>query len=300
MTAFLFALALWSLVARSRDAVQRVATLATVIAALMWLRGIMWTWVILLGIGTFLIWPLRVRRRGHWHIRWLAKGLVAVTMLASVMLPLLMMTGRVVVNVPVIPAFDSRLSDLGTAQDRWQGLGRSEATVMEYLDLENPFSPKNLSVLFTRGLFSPTPLRVVPDFGLHTLLESLVMLSWYFIVPWSICGVMGQKGAGIAACVMMIAAILGFSFIAIPFGGDPFRHRINCFGLLYVLAGNGMQLRHARSTRWIYRFWWLSIFGLHRNVGTSPWILIRLELSGVVGECRMFEKWLLTNIPTVS
>jgi hypothetical protein len=261
VTAFLFSLALWSLVARRRDAVQRVATLATVIVALMWLRGTMWTWVILLGIGTFLIWPLRVRRRGHWPIRWLAKGLVVVTMLASVVLPLLMMTGRVGVNIPIIPAFDSRLSELGTAQDRWQGLERSEATVMEYLDLENPFSPKNLSVLFTRGLFSPSPLRAVPDFGLHTLLESLVMLSWYLTVPWAVCGVVGQKGAGIAACVVMIAAILGFSFIAIPFGGDPFRHRITSFGLLYVLAGNGMQRKHARSTRWIYRLWWLGIIG---------------------------------------
>jgi hypothetical protein len=260
-TALLFALALWALVARSPDAVQRVATLATVIAALMWLRGTTWTWVILLGIGTFLIWPLRVRRRGHWPSRRFVKGLAAIAVLASVVLPLLMMTGHVAVDIAIVPEFDPRLRSLLTAQDQWQGLERSEAAVMEYLDLENPFSPKNLSVLFTRGLFSPSPLRVVPDFGLHTLLESVVMLTWYLIVPWAVYGVIGQKGAGIAACVAMIAAILGLSFVAIPFGGDPFRHRINSYGLLYVLAGKGMQRHHARSIRWIHRLWWLGIIG---------------------------------------
>jgi hypothetical protein len=259
MTAFLFTLTLWSLTATRSDAVKRVVTLVTVIALLMWLRGIMWTGITLLGIGTFLIWPPQLQMRDPWAIRGFAKGLVAATMLASVVLPLLMMTGSIVVDRTIVPAFDPRVNDLVTAQDQWQRLERSEATVTEYLDLQNPFSPKNLSILFTRGLFSPSPLRVLPDFGLHTLVESLVMLSWYLIVPWAVCGVLGHKSAGIAACVVMIIAILGFSFIAIPFGGDPFRHRIVSFGLLSVLAGNGMQQKHARSTRWIYLLWWLSI-----------------------------------------
>ena len=64
---------------------------------------------------------------------------------------------------------------------------------MQYIDLENPLAPRNFIVLFLRGLFSPSPLRFLFDYGLDTLVEAVNMLTWYLLFPLGVIGFLSER-----------------------------------------------------------------------------------------------------------
>jgi hypothetical protein len=143
---------------------------------------------------------------------------------------------------------------------------------MRFLDIENALSGTNLSVLFLRGLFSPSPLRFVMDYGIDTLLEGLNMLVWYILFPMAVMGLSAYRWKGaVAACGVIGVAVLIIAMIGVVVGSDPYRHRIMAMGLVSILAAAGFEKDIMRRYRWITWLWLLGAAAF-----TSLWLILRL------------------------
>ena len=149
---------------------------------------------------------------------------------------------------------------------------KSQAAVMRFLNAEQVFTPKNLVILFLRGLYSPNPLRCFVSPCLGTFIESLTMLVWYILFPLAIIGTIQFRNRA----EVVIISIMGFAILAMAtmgpmVGSDPLRHRIMGMTLFVILASAAFN----RKTKWSY-CWitWMWIIGALGFIGL--WLTLRL------------------------
>lgn len=260
-TAFLLVLTLWFLVMNDRKGIWKITGVAASIGALYLLRGAPWAAIAIPGIVTYII------SGKNWHfsrllrLRFWLKIVLVISLSVFFLFPFLI--------EPIIEMVLSRLTQETYFIERFTD---SQATVMQFVDVSNPLSPKNLGIFFLRGLFSPSPLRFFLDYGVDTVIEGLNMLTWYLLFPFAVVGFLAerQKGA-IVACGITVFGVLIMANMGIIAGTDPYRHRINMLGLMFVLAGGGLQKGAYRRHRWVFYLWSLGAFGF-----TAVWIRFRI------------------------
>lgn len=256
-TALLLVIIPWFLISAPRYAVLKIMGVATSTVVLYWLRGAPWVAVAMAGVAVHIIVPTRFR--GWLRLR-LWSRVVLIGIVAYLVWPILIK--------PVTHQLYSRITQEAYFIERFSG---SSATVMQFIDTQNPLTFKNIFILFFRGLFSPSPLRFVFDYSLATLIEAVSMIVWYVLFPFALVGFLAERRKGATLALGMIAiGVLVLSSVGIIAGADPYRHRIAGLGLLCILAGGGLKRGVFRKYRWVSGLWWLGAF-----VFTGAWIGLR-------------------------
>jgi hypothetical protein len=258
-TAFLLVFTLWALVCPRRG-VWKITSVTLALGLLYWLRGAPWTALGLLGVMSYVLLTRRIQRGSRFHIQtWMKIALLA-TLVSCLLFP--------AIYRPVVQMVTNRLAE----EYFVRRFSHSSATVMQFIDVSNPLSPKNLSLFFLRGLYSPSPLRFLFDFGIEPFIEGINMAVWYFLFPWAVIGVMQYRDrSAVLSCGIMVLGMLLLVTSGIIFGADPARHRPTLLGLLFVLAAGGGQKAACHRWRWVLYLWWLGAL-----LFTLIWIAFRL------------------------
>ncbi len=176
LTAFLLVLEVWFFARSVGKLAWQMSGAICTIGLLFWLRGTPWAAVGVVG----LIALLAIRKRGDGRPRALSVrvgGVIAAGALLAV--------SWGAFSGDLFGMIESRLTQEAYFIERFSG---SEAKVTQFLEVGNPLSPKNVGILFLRGLFSPSPARFVFDRGIDTILEMTVMLTWYGLLPFAVIG----------------------------------------------------------------------------------------------------------------
>jgi 4-amino-4-deoxy-L-arabinose transferase-like glycosyltransferase len=259
-TAFLLVLTLWCLVVIRRSVLLKITGVVLSVGTLYLLRDIPWAAVPAAGVVTYLLFGETWRFRQFARAGWLSK-LVLVTVLALVVSPFIIEPISETIQIRLIrdSYFTERFID-------------SSATVNRFVDVSNSLSPKNLAIFFLRGLYSPSPLRSLFDYGLDTVIESFIMVVWYALFPFAIAGFLAERHKGaVVACGVSLFGVLAMTSMGLTIGSDPYRHRIALMGLLFILAGGGYQNDMFRSYRSVFYLWWLGAL-----LFTGIWVVFRI------------------------
>lgn len=253
-TGSLLVLLVWFLTNPKGGGLRRLAGSGICIFVLYWIRGASWTMVGVLGVISYYILTMRLRFSSFVKV-----GII------------------VLAGLIVVPALLDQIQQMvwsRTTQEEYfiRRFAESEATVMQFVDVEEPLSIRNLTKLFLRGLFTPSPLRFLMDVEIDTYLEGLNMLVWYILFPMAVIGFLAyrKKGVGIA-CAIMIIAVIAMASIGVVVGSDPYRHRIVAMGLVATLAAVGFKSDVTRRFRWVIGLWILGIIGF-----TGLWLMLRI------------------------
>ncbi|MGH8008904.1 MAG: hypothetical protein ACREQ3_18100, partial [Candidatus Binatia bacterium] len=258
-TAFLLVFILWFLVVSPRSVIEKTVGVVVSLAVLYWLRGAPWMVMALMGVATYLLLGETWRLRSVIGMR-LLPNLLLGGLVAFFVLPFLLEPIREVVL--------SRL----TREALLERYIDSSATVMQFVDISQPLSFQNLAIFFFRGLYSPSPLRFLFDYGLSPIIEALTMIVWYVLFPFAIIGFLAERRkGGVIACGVIGLGILAVATMGVMVGTDPYRHRVPMMGLLFILAGGGFTREVWRRNQNIFYLWWLGVF-----LFTASWIRFRI------------------------
>ncbi len=149
---------------------------------------------------------------------------------------------------------------------------RSEAVVSRFLNLESPLSVRNLAVLFLRGIYAPSPLRFVLDYGVDTQIEGINMLVLYVLFPLAVMGLLGYGWrGGVIACSSIAAGVWIIATMGVIVGSDPYRHKMVATGLLAILAAGGFRKNILRRFQLVIWVWIVGAAGF-----TVLWLTLRL------------------------
>jgi hypothetical protein len=245
-TAFLPVLALWFLLVPHQYVLWKIIGVFASVGAIYWLRGAPWTVLVLAGVITYIVlgetWRLRYLVRQRFLSNLFLIGL------------LIFFASSFLIN----PIYERTLSRSTKETYFVKQFADSSATVMRFVDRQNPLSPRNVAVLFFRGLYSPAPIRLLIDRNLTLVIEALVMTTWYVLFPFAMAGLLAERHKGaVAACGIMALGIAIMAAIGVMAGSDPYRHRIGAMGLLFILAGGGLNREYSRKYSWVFYLWWL-------------------------------------------
>jgi hypothetical protein len=260
-TAFVLVMEVWFFARSKRTLTWPITGAVCSIALLFWLRGTPWAAVGLVGLIAF----LAIRKRGDSRRLGLPARIGGVVAAGA---SLAVSWGAV--SGDLVGTIESRLTQEAYFIERFS---TSEAKVNQFLDVENPLSPKNLGVLFIRGLFSPSPARFVFDRGIDAILEMTAMLTWYGLLPFAVIGWMKAADRRLAhICGVVATTVLVLASTAVMLGGDPYRHRIAMMGLLFVLAADGLGRSLAPRLQAVVALWWIGALSF-----TGIWLAQRLR-----------------------
>jgi 4-amino-4-deoxy-L-arabinose transferase-like glycosyltransferase len=260
LTAFLLVLSIWLLIVPRRSPVWRMVGAVFSSSILYWLRGAPWAVVAVPGVIAYLV------LGETWGLKDIRKTRVVPGLLLGILLALLALA---FLSETIRERVGSRLTEETYYKQRFEG---SSATVMQFVDKSNTFAPKNLGVLFLRGLYTPSPIRFLFDYSLSSIFEASVMIVWYLLFPFAVAGFLAERHKGIVvACGVVVCAILAIVSMGVMFGTDPYRHRIAAMGLVFTLAGGGFQNGVFARFRWVFRLWWIGAF-----LFTAVWIVFRV------------------------
>jgi hypothetical protein len=234
-TGFLIVLLQWILIKPNMKLLQRLISLSLCILMIYWLRGAPWTFIGLIGVGLYFV----LTAKTHFYVKKILImliGLLSYLLFDEIKLIILSRTTQEMY-------FMERFSD-------------PEALVSRYLILENPFSGKNLSVLFFRGFFSPSPLRFYTDYGIDARVTGINMLAWYILFPLVIIVIFNyRKNGAVIALALMFLAILIIATVGVAAGSDPYRHRMVSMGLISILSAAGFKRDMIKRFRLVLLFW---------------------------------------------
>jgi len=259
LTAFLLVLEAWFFARSVGKIAWQITGAICSIGLLFWLRGSPWATVGIVGLIAF----LAIQKRGDSRRLGLSAGVGVIAAGALLAVSWGMFSGD------LIGTIESRLTQEAYFIERFSA---SEAKVTQFLEIENPLSPKNLGILFLRGLFSPSPGRFVFDGGIDAILEMTAMLTWYGLLPFAIIGWMKAADRRLAhICGIVATTVLALASTAVMFGGDPYRHRITMMGLLFVLAAGGLDRSLRPRSQWVVSLWWVGALSF-----TGIWLMQRV------------------------
>src|SRR5262245_59248837 len=260
LTALLLVMEVWFFARSKGKLAWHIAGALCPIGLLFWLRGTPWAAVGIIGLIAF----LAIRKRGDRGRLGLPARIGGVVAAGA-----LLAASWGAVSGDLVGTIESRVTQETYFIERFSA---SEAKVTQFLDLENPLSPKNLAILFLRGLFSPSPARFVFDRGIDAILEMTAMLTWYGLLPFAVIGWMKANDRRLAHISGVIATtVLVLASTAVMLGGDPYRHRIAMMGLLFVLAATGLDQSLTPRLRSVVALWWVGALSF-----TGIWLAQRL------------------------
>src|ERR1700751_2702194 len=148
-TAFLLVLTVWFLTVPRWSAFRKMIGATVSVATLYWLRGMPWAAVDLTGVAAYLFFG------ETWHLRSLVRSH---RLPKLILLGLLVVIGIAFFAGPIREMVLSRSTEETYYKEQFAG---SSATVMQFVDVSNSLSPKNFGLLFLRGLYSPSPMRIL-------------------------------------------------------------------------------------------------------------------------------------------
>jgi hypothetical protein len=242
---FLCAAILWCL-CRPSHWLARWIGVTVSSAALYWLRDAPWVLAVSSGCVAYATLGAGSFRRAALRWPFWAK-LATVAALVAILSPMLIR--------PIATTLDSRLTQEEGYRSKFKA---SSATVMKFVDRSHPLSIANSVVFFVRGLYSPSPLRLLVELDIGTILQVANMLVWYLLFPFAVIGVIGHRHQGIVlACAVTVLAVLIMATVGLPVGGDPERHRFVISAPLLVLAAAGVKMGPSSTTRWVLTSWWV-------------------------------------------
>lgn len=228
-TAFLFTLMLWALVRGQKLKLSNLLRALALVAAIGWFREPAWAGIGLLavmsvsGIGVV---KSESRRGDRWWIgRRIVVVVVIVALAGGVVLPLAQELRESVVL--------ERISD-----ESYQARALPEgARVADVLEGQGGVSLWNSAVLGVRGVLAPSPLRVLYGFSLQAVIESIIAIVWYVLVPLAVVGVwFGRARAGVVGVGAWVVVTIGLVSMALPVGGILARHRVSVIPAMVGLA----------------------------------------------------------------
>jgi hypothetical protein len=244
-TAFLMLLILWFLVIPHKLLILKIIGITVSISTLYWLRGAPWAAISLAGVVTY------ITLGEVWHIRYLVNFRFLLKLIIAGTLIFFALSSL------VESSYERALSRLTRETYYIERFSDSSATIMQFVDVSNPLSPKNLVILFLRGLYTPFPFRFLVDYSLSTIIEAFVMIVWYVLFPFAVIGFLTERHKGVViACGIVVLGILAMSTIGLMVGSDPYRHRVTIMGLLFILAGGGFTREVIQKNRWVFYLWW--------------------------------------------
>lgn len=141
-------------------------------------------------------------------------------------------------------------------------LKKSQARVTGYIDVKNPFAPKNFIVLPIRSLYSPTPFNVFKQQEARYFLQAFAQTIFlYLAVPFmfmGVCFARGMREKILPVAIFTIVFTLA-SLSALTFAPETFRYRWPDFPIYFMIAVAGW---HYAENPWrgrILWMWWLSV-----------------------------------------
>ena len=225
-TAALFVMSVWFLWNRHR-ALQRFIGFSVTLMVFYWWRGLHWA-VVSLGLFIFevnrLAWMNRDSLMGRSKLR---RGVIICSTIAFSTLIGIYIIPRLCKMVINHIAYDFTSQLFGTA------------TYMRFLNLKQVISFWNFGVYVIRGLFSPSPFRVLFDQAIDTSIEAMASMTWYLAVPYAIVGMIRhwRRPAGFG-CILLTGCVFVMSTIEV-LGGVPYRHRIPILPFVLLFAADG-------------------------------------------------------------
>lgn len=241
-TAFAITLVFWLLLVPPwRKLWRLVAGLGGLVFTYYLRRG--WFFFPLIGLLTYVVLGDRWFPRKLLTTRRLLSGLAVVSLILVLLLPIIQQGQE----------YAQWLQERPESESKFQTVAGG-ATVGQFLDTQNRFSPRNMVVLVTRAVFTPSPLRLVFKPDIDVMLEGSIMLTWYVLLPLAIVGILvyWQRGM-VVAWAVTASALFVVTALGTSFAGDIFRHRIVLFPLLYLLASSGYD--SVRRYRWVIWAW---------------------------------------------
>jgi hypothetical protein len=255
-------IAVWFITAGRNKVLLEIGGCALATAGLYLLRGAYWAVVPLAGLVVSLLLGESWRLREMATAQWMGKSLL-------VFLGLIII-GPAVLK-PITGTIEERLSPQSYYTERFAG---SSAAVMQVVDASNSLSASNVAILFVRGLYTPSPLRFIFDYGIGvgTLIEASVGLVWYLTFPFAVAGFIAERHkSAVLACGVMMVIVLILSGVSVMFGSNPYRHRMAAMGLVFVLGGVGWQNEIRKAYRWVFHLWWAGAI-----IFTLSWFVFRV------------------------
>lgn len=248
-SAFLLALTVWALFVLRWSFLFRLAFALLLTMVTYYMRG---AWAILPGLVAFVYAilgnPVSFRAAGTlfaWKL-----SVVAALLLVS-MFPM-----RSVVE-GVLAHIDYRLF-IGTYAG-FATLRTTEGSVTRgLLDIDHPWSVRNIAIQLLRAPFSPSPLAILYDPSVQTFIDSLNGLTQYMLMPLALMGfVANWRQREVLMLGLLQLSMLAISGLSLMLGLTIQRHSVPQFVVLYVLAGIGTVTW--RERRWIFPVWFMLV-----------------------------------------
>lgn len=247
--AFLLALTVWALFVLRWSFLFRLAFALLLTMVTYYLRG---SWAILPGLVTFVYAIL-----GH-PVSFRAAGILFVWKVSVVaaLLLVLMFPMRSVVE-GVLTHLNYRLF-IGTYAG-FATLRTTEGSVTRgLLDIERPWSVRNIAIQLLRAPFSPSPLAILYDPSVQAFIDSLNGLTQYMLMPFALTGLVANwRQREVLVLGLLQLSMLVVSGLSLMLGLTIQRHSVPQFVVLYVLAGIGTGAW--RERRWIFAGWFVLV-----------------------------------------
>jgi hypothetical protein len=257
-TSFLIVLILWLVLVRPGPTITGAAMGLVVVRMMNFLRGAPWAIVAVAPVLLVTLLPGRLswpalRRPRPWSLAFAA--VIGVWVL-----------------FPLAKDINTQyVTDRGNStyfQDRAQLRG---SAVSKFVNPKlSPRSPRTLTVLTLRGVYSPSVVRGLFDPSLEALLEVFGSIAWYLLVPFALEEVIRHwRRMEVLTVGASFGVLYVFASSAVSLGADPSRHRVIGFPLLAALGmltlGDSSDRR-----RWVHVAWWAGA-----SVFTAAYIVVK-------------------------
>ena len=257
-TVFWLALSVWALASWKSHARLSLLIALLAVAAAYWWRGPFWAGAVAVPLAA--IPTPRV---------WLPLGLIIVGSFAF--LAFHHYGGRLGNE-----QFAARFAPPGSCVRAFAVQPRTEAAT--WLE-RHGLSGRALTIANTRAVFSPSPLGFAfgPDW--KHLIDALVMLTWYAVVPLAaVAFVRHARGDRL----LLVLGLMAMGLVAVIASGTGLgttlvRHRVMIFVPLMVLAGGAWKGERVPGEAVLTRLWWV-------GVGVFSAVYLAVRLASVDGE----------------
>jgi hypothetical protein len=109
-------------------------------------------------------------------------------------------------------------------------------------DIKDPWSLRNLSIQVLRAPFSPTPLSIFFDSRIQSIIDSLLGLTQYMLMPFALIGVVSawRKGGVMTLCLVQLVILLTGG-LSLMLGLTIQRIIIPMYAIISILASAGLE-----------------------------------------------------------
>ncbi len=126
------------------------------------------------------------------------------------------------------------------------------------LDIERPWSARNLAVQILRAPFSPSPMAVLFDPSPQTFIDSLNAFTQYLLIPFALTALLaGWRHGELLMLALLQIAMLVTIGLSLMLGLTLQRHSVPQFVILYILASIGTGTTRGRG--WIFLGWFVLV-----------------------------------------